>query len=127
MTMAGRQDWIQADLRCLLCGRVSGRLIGPLRPGEVPTGRSSTAGPPRFAAFRPADASVPAVRLLGGERFRCTTCGGALLIDEPETFSTYHDTGGDEQEPRPRRGRPPKPWRQASGAPDWLVQLGLAG
>ena len=29
MAMAGRKDWVQADLRCLMCGRVIGRLVGP--------------------------------------------------------------------------------------------------
>ena len=32
MAMAGRKDWVQADLRCLMCGRVIGRLVGPLPP-----------------------------------------------------------------------------------------------
>ena len=125
MAMIGRKDWIQADLRCLMCGRVPGRLVGPLRPDAQGTGLAAgrTA---QFAAFRPADASAPAVRLLGSERFRCDTCGGALIMDEPERFSTYEDVD-DELEQRPRRGRPPKPWRHARGAPDWLAQLGLAG
>lgn len=118
MTMVGRKDWIQADLRCLMCGRVPGRLIGPLPADLVP-------GRPQFAAFRPADASVPAVRLAGGEKFRCTACGGALIMDELERFSTYEDVD-DELEERPRRGRPPKPWRRTPTAPDWLSQLGLA-
>ena len=78
--MAGRKDWVQADLRCLLCGRVVGRLIGPLAARD-PTKRS-VAGRPQFSAFRPADDAVPAVRLSGGEHFRCTTCGGAVIMDE---------------------------------------------
>jgi hypothetical protein len=82
--------------------------------------------PPRFAAFRPADESVPAMRLVGGERFRCTSCGGALIIDELETFSTYGEVR-DEQDGRPRRGRPPKPWRRAPSEPTWLDELGIAG
>jgi hypothetical protein len=121
MTMAGRKDWVQADLRCLMCGRVQGRLVGPLPSSQA--GRSL--GLPKFAAFRPADDGVPAVRLLGGEQFRCRTCGGGLLIDELETFSTYDDI--DDEEKRPRRGRPPKPWRSASGSSNWLDELGIAG
>jgi hypothetical protein len=124
MTMAGRKDWVQADLRCLLCGRVQGRLVGPLPASDV--GRPFVGGLPRFAAFRPADAAMPAVRLYGGEHFRCLTCGGGLLMDELETFSTYADID-DELEQRPRRGRPPKPWRSATPSPTWLDELGIAG
>src|SRR4051812_26471317 len=49
MAMVGRKDWVQADLRCLMCGRVLGRLVGPL-PADY-TGRSMCGRPPRFAAF----------------------------------------------------------------------------
>jgi hypothetical protein len=125
MTMAGRKDWVQADLRCLMCGRVIGRLVGPLPPGD-PVKRSLAGRPPQFAAFRPADASVPAVRLVGGEQFRCTTCGGAVIMDELETFSTYTDVE-EELEDRPRRGRPPKPWRRSPTTPAWFESLGVAG
>ena len=121
--MAGRKDWVQADLRCLLCGRILGRLVGPLPSTEA--GRRSLAGrPPNFAAFRPADPGTPTVRLLGGEQFRCTTCGGGVMLDEMETFSTYDDVD-DELEQRPRRGRPPKPWRRTTV--HWLQECGLAG
>lgn len=119
MAMAGRKDWVQADLRCLMCGRVQGRLVGPLPATQV------KGGWPRFAAFRPADASVPTVRLMGGEQFRCRTCGGGVIMDEVETFSTYEDVP-DEIEQRPRRGRPPKPWRRTAGT-TWLDELGIAG
>ena len=129
MTMTGRKDWIQADLRCMMCGRVPGRLVGPLPSGDAPsTGGSGvlTTRPPQFAAFRPSDASVPAVRLVGSERFRCTACGGTLMMEELERFSTY-EAVDDELDERPRRGRPPKPWRHVASAPEWLSQLGLAG
>jgi hypothetical protein len=124
MAMAGRKDWVQADLRCLLCGRVVGCLVGPLAARD-PTKRS-LAGLQRFSAFRPADEAVPAVRLVGGEHFHCTTCGGAVIMDELETFSTYGDVDDDLQD-RPRRGRPPKPWRRTPGPPHWLDTLGIAG
>ena len=125
MAMAGRKDWVQADLRCLMCGRVVGRLVGPLPAGE-PAQRSLAGRLPQFAAFRPADAREPAVRLEGGEQFRCTTCGGAVLMDELETFSTYPDVDEDTDQ-RPRRGRPPKPWRRAEAPPTWFEALGIAG
>ena len=125
MAVAGRKDWVQADLRCLMCGRVVGRLVGPL-PARDPTKHTLATHPPHFAAFRPADDNVPAVRLMGGEHFHCTTCGGAVIMDELETFSTYADID-DEIEVRPRRGRPPKPWRRGSSSPNWLEALGIAG
>jgi DNA-directed RNA polymerase subunit N (RpoN/RPB10) len=120
MAMAGRKDWIQADLRCMMCGRIIGRLVGPL-PAGAALKRS-----PQFAAFRPADARIPAIRLVGGEQFRCTTCGGAVMMDEVETFSTYADIDDDLEE-RPRRGRPPKPWRRTESPPNWFENLGIAG
>jgi DNA-directed RNA polymerase subunit N (RpoN/RPB10) len=124
MALTGRKDWVQADLRCLMCGRVIGRLVGPL-PTEAD--RRALAGrPPQFAAFRPANTAVPAVRLVGGEQFRCTTCGGGVIMDELETFSTYEDID-DHLEERPRRGRPPKPWRHPPETPTWLDELGIAG
>ena len=119
MAMAGRKDWVQADLRCLMCGRVTGRLVGPLPPGDAAR-RSLVGPPPQFAAFRPADASEPAVRIVGGEHFRCTTCGGGVIMDELETFSTYEDID-DELDERPRRGRPPKPWRRTATSQEWLA------
>ena len=124
MALAGRKDWVQADLRCLMCGRVIGRVVGPL---PTDTDRRALAGrQPQFAAFRPANTSVPAVRLIGGEHFRCPTCGGGVIMDELETFSTYEDIDDDLDE-RPRRGRPPKPWRRPPEAPTWLDELGIAG
>jgi DNA-directed RNA polymerase subunit N (RpoN/RPB10) len=126
MAVAGRKDWVQADLRCMMCGRVVGRLVGPLPAGDP--ARHTLAGRlPQFAAFRPADTREPAVRLVGGEHFRCTTCGGAVILDELETFSTYPDLDPDELEQRPRRGRPPKPWRRTPSPPTWFESLGIAG
>jgi DNA-directed RNA polymerase subunit N (RpoN/RPB10) len=126
MAMAGRKDWVQADLRCLMCGRVIGRLVGPLPVDDglrsVRVGRL-----PKFAAFRPTDVSVPTVRLVGGEHFRCSTCGGGVIMDELETFSTYEDIDDEDVEGRPRRGRPPKPWRRPTAEPNWLDELGIAG
>src|ERR671931_1734142 len=90
MAMTGRRDWIQADLRCLMCGRVVGRLVGAL-PDSDAARRAMAGKPPQFAAFRPADTSQPAIRLAGREHFRCTICGGGVIMDELETFSTYVD------------------------------------
>jgi hypothetical protein len=125
IAMAGRKDWVQADLRCLMCGRVVGRLVGPLRTDDA--AQRAAGRKPQFAAFRPADGNVPAIRLDGREQFRCTTCGGGVLMDELERFSTYEDIGDDLDEERPRRGRPPKPWRRPPAEANWLGELGIAG
>ncbi len=120
--MSGRQDWAQADVQCLLCGRLQGRLIGPLPEGH--DRRAVARTDVQFAAFCPADRSIPAMRLAGGERFRCLTCGGGVLVDEVHVFSTYPEPV-DEPSAQPRRGRPPKPWRHQ---PDQrLADFGLAG
>ncbi len=123
MGMSGRKSWVQADLACLMCGRVLGRLVGPLP--RTPGGRAAVPTTNQFAAFQPADRALPAVRLVGGERFRCPTCGGGAIMDEIETFSTYEHLE-DEVEERPRRGRPPKPWRPVATS-NWFDHLGIAG
>ena len=125
MAMAGRKDWVQADLRCIMCGRVIGRLVGPL-PADDPEKHTLRGRLLHFAAFRPADLRIPAVRLMGGEQFRCTSCGGAVIMDELETFSTYAEVD-DDLDDRPKRGRPPKPWRRPSAEPNWFETLGIAG
>jgi hypothetical protein len=108
-----------------MCGRIIGRLVGPLPAGD-PTRHTLAGRLPQFSAFRPADSRAPAVRLVGGEQFRCTTCGGAVIMDELETFSTYAEIE-EELDERPRRGRPPKPWRRTPEAPTWFENLGIAG
>lgn len=120
--MSARQDWAQADVQCLLCGRLLGRLVGPLPLGHE---RRATVGREvHFAAFCPADRSIPARRLAGGEQFRCYTCGGGVLVDDVQVFSTYPEPV-EEPVGHPRRGRPPKPWRRL---PDQrLAEFGLAG
>jgi len=105
---------------------VIGRLVGPLPAGEAER-RAMAGKPPQFAAFRPADPNRAAVRLAGREQFRCTFCGGGVIMDEVETFSTYADIDDEFEEERPRRGRPPKPWRRPVEEPSWLDQLGIAG
>lgn len=104
-TPVGRQQWLQADLLCLLCGRALGQLFG--RAGTGPR-----AFP--YTVLRPRDPGQPSRRLAGTETFRCGTCGGPGVVDEVRDFTIYADDGGaeDEEEARPRRrGRPPKPWR----------------
>ena len=122
--MGGRQDWVQADVRCLLCGRILGHLVGAARAHGARL--STVAGHfAQFNTFRPTDPGEPAVALTGNESFSCSACGGRGMFEEVETFTTYADDGIEDLEDRPRRGRPPKPWprmidQKASG-------LGFAG
>ena len=124
MAMVGRKDWVQADLRCLMCGRMTGHLVGrlpPVTPASVASGKQL-----RFAVFRPADSAAPTLHLIGGEQFRCTTCGGSVIMDQVEAFSTYVEVV-EEVEERTSRGRPAKPWRRAVVSPAWILELGIAG
>jgi len=118
MSTAGRHDWVKADLRCLLGGRTLGGLFGPAERAARLSGLS------RFSAVRANVAGAPVTQLTGTEHFKCPTCGGAGLIGEIETFSTYDDDFEDETPEPHRRGRRPKPWRRL---PDTrLTELGLA-
>jgi hypothetical protein len=124
VSMSGRHEWVVADLRCILCSRILGRLVGPLPEGRADA-RPTAGRLHQFSAFRPAEPTAPTVPLTGTELFRCPTCGGGGFIDEVETFSTYDDVE-EEDPPRPnRRGRPPKPWRRL--VDHRLTDLGLAG
>ena len=122
--LAGRSDWAQVDLRCLMCGRVAGQLVGRMPPPTTAGGASGK--PPRFVIFRPADQAAPTMRLVGGEQFRCGTCGGSVIMDQMEAFSAYVDVD-EEDEQGPRRGRPAKPWRRTLVSPAWMLELGIAG
>ena len=116
---ADRTDWLKADMRCLMCGRVLGQLVSPLRPVQAATTAGDAAR--QFTTFRPADSSAPPVRLSGGEQFRRGTCGGSIIVDQQERFSIYAEV--DEVEAvreRPRRGRPPKPWRVRNAEDDLI-------
>lgn len=127
--MNGRKTWLQADLRCMLCGRVLGSLIGQEAATPALSSASGTiAARARhpFSLFRPTDSGIPIIRLRGNETFRCGSCRGAAIADETVTFYTYDDTFDDEAvTDRPRRGRPPKPWRPRVDSR--LSELGLAG
>jgi hypothetical protein len=103
-----RHDWVRGDVRCLMCGRLLGRLLGVARSGE--NGARSAGHPVAFIAYRPLDPVEPIIPFTPRLRFRCRVCGGAGALDDVDIFSTYDDTpmGADEvEEPRVRtRGRP---------------------
>jgi hypothetical protein len=84
-----RRDWVRADVRCLMCGRLLGRLLGRSRAnanGDRPTGV-----PQAYIAFRPLDPEGAIVPYTPSLRFRCSACGGAGSVDDIEVFSTYDE------------------------------------
>jgi hypothetical protein len=115
-TMGKSHRWVQAELRCLLCGRLLGRVAGAARSRSLAVDRSA------FAVFRPSDPLQPIRRLRGDERFRCDACGGPVIIDELEHFAT-----DDEWEEAPAARRPGRRQTPMRRVPDSrLVQFGFA-
>jgi hypothetical protein len=111
-----RHDWVRGEVRCLMCGRLLGRLLGAARPQD--NGDRSAGHPVAFLAFRPLDPPGPIVPFAPGLRFRCCLCGGAGALDDIDVFSTYDEAPADEEDeqrehegnrPRGRPGRPPRP------------------
>ena len=106
-----RQDLVEADLRCLMCGRMIGRLAGLVwRDVGSPTPSGSTV---RFTAFRPASADQPSVSLTGPNRFRCAHCGGIAAMEEISVRAVREQLPPGQTCPIhrdrvPRRGRRPK-------------------
>jgi hypothetical protein len=91
-----------ADVSCMLCGRLCG------------TARRDGPGAP--LSFRVAGgADWQAVRGVSG--LRCFNCGGSLFLDEFEQRREFTaEAFAEEDAARPRRGRPPRPFRIPSAA-----------
>jgi hypothetical protein len=96
-----KRHWFQAEVHCLQCGRLVGRVLGPVAAGCTPRW-PQVAGP---ALFRPVGPNRPVRALAAIEHFRCTVCGGSGVVEELEVFTTYNFEFDDD---RPRRGRRPK-------------------
>jgi hypothetical protein len=109
-----RHDWVRCELRCLMCGRLLGRLLGVAQARA--DGDRSAGDPVAFLAFRPIDPPGPIVPYSVSLRFRCSACNGIGAMDEVELFSTYDDVPAEDAEivgdkPVTRgRGRPPRPF-----------------
>jgi hypothetical protein len=97
-TKPTRQTVFVADLKCYLCGGVTGSLES--EHALTATGVSQ----PVLLRQRGQTAPVP---VLDWRRMRCDRCGGPLFLDESDVIIRRVDeyNWGDE---RPRRGRPPK-------------------
>jgi hypothetical protein len=99
-----RQTVLVADLKCYLCGAISGAIESeqPSVEGQAP----QVARPSRNVRFRPAGAgeSVP---LVNWRNIQCARCGGPTFLDEPNIVVRRIEDYNWLDE-RPRRGRPPK-------------------
>jgi hypothetical protein len=94
-TRRQRHDWVRGEVRCLMCGRLVGRLLGTARPRD--DGDRSAGQPVAFLAFRPLEPTGAIVPFRPGLRFRCDHCGGAGALDSVDLFSTYDEVATQEQ------------------------------
>lgn len=115
-TLIRRQDRVQADVRCLMCGRLIGQLFGFI--WRDMSGRRAARSLTNLTTFRPAQAGATPVALGGGARFRCIACGGFGIIEEVSTDVVSEQAPGDwlcpvhgERLQVLGRGRPPKECR----------------
>jgi hypothetical protein len=94
-----RQTFFVADLKCYMCGTVSGSI-------ESEQSLTPDARGPRPVLLRKSGES--AVRQVADwRRERCTRCGGPVYLDESDVVIRRSDPYNWLEE-RPRRGRPPK-------------------
>jgi hypothetical protein len=105
-----RHDWVRGEVRCLMCARLVGRLLGTdqrRQSADRPAWHTAS-----FFAYRPADATLPVVAFRPGMRLRCTECGGPGALDDVDYFSTYDEVPASAMDEEPLRrgpGRPPRP------------------
>ena len=123
-----RREWLRGELRCLMCGRLVGRLLGLPRPGL--RDQHANASLLRFFAFRPADTRQPVMAYTPSMRLRCTKCGGVGALEEVQPFCTYEEPEGafDQELAHGHRGRKPRPFKRPaaslSGVALALMSLG---
>jgi hypothetical protein len=84
-----RQDWVRGDVRCLMCGRLMGRLLGTTHARA--NGDRTAGHPAAFLAYRPLDPLQRIVPYSPSLRFKCRACGGAGALDDIEVLSTYEE------------------------------------
>ena len=98
-TKPQRRTFFVADLKCYLCGSVSGSI-----ESERALTRAAAMTQPVF--YRQAGQEQP-VQVINWARLRCDRCGGPLFLDETDVITRRYDEYNWLDE-RPRRGRPPK-------------------
>jgi hypothetical protein len=76
----GRRHRVEADLRCLMCGRLIGTVCGLVRqnPLEIRAERPTV----HLSEFRPSTAGASAMPFSLNEQLRCRDCGGIGVLDE---------------------------------------------
>jgi hypothetical protein len=99
ITKPARQTILVADLKCYLCGSVS----GSIEHEQAAAPRRGASGP---VLLRRPGQQQP-IRLADWRRLRCDRCGGPLFLDETDVIVRRTEDYNWTDE-RPRRGRPPK-------------------
>lgn len=94
-----RRTFFVADLKCYMCGSVSGSIESEQSLTGVSTSRS-----PVYLRQAGRD---QAVQIANWRRLRCDRCGGPLFLDETDIVTRRYEEYNWLEE-RPRRGRPPK-------------------
>jgi hypothetical protein len=94
-----RQTFVVADLKCYLCGTVSGSI-------EREQTQSLLRGAGGPVVLRRPGQPEP-ISLQDWRRLRCDRCGGPLFLDETDVVVRRSEEYNWSEE-RPRRGRPPK-------------------
>lgn len=98
-TKPQRRTYFVADLKCYMCGSVS----GSIESEQTLTGAAAVGRPVRLRQPGRAEA----VQVLDWRSLRCDRCSGPLFLDEAEVITRrFEDYNWLEE--RPRRGRPPK-------------------
>jgi hypothetical protein len=94
-----RRTFFVADLKCYMCGSVS----GSIESEQSLTGATHTGSP----VYLRQTGRDQAVQIANWRGLRCDRCGGPLFLDETDVITRrYEDYNWLEE--RPRRGRPPK-------------------
>src|SRR2546428_2783201 len=117
-----RRDWVRGEVRCLMCARLLGRLLGSRNSGR--SDERSSASSVSFFAYRSVESNKRVVALSPDTRFRCADCGGPGVLDDVDFFSTYDESPiavEDEERVQHGPGRPPRPMRPADPARQGLA------
>ena len=119
-----RRDWVRGEVRCLMCARLVGRLLGSAygRTGELARQDALS-----FFAYKSAEPDSIVVRYMPGMHLRCAKCGGAGALDDVEFFSTYDEVPGSLEYDEPLRrgpGRPPRPFKTHDQPQTVALRLG---
>ena len=98
-TKPARRTFFVADLKCYMCGSVS----GSVESEQSLAGSGSVAHPVLFRR----NAGAQPIQIIKWQRLRCDRCSGPLFLDETDIVTRRYDDYNWLEE-RPRRGRPPK-------------------